>query len=140
MASTLPARAQTPQASSRVFPRPDAVKVTEDRARLTPDDASPDTLVSTLLLDIVRSVYVKVETGAAEVGKDRSNFTRDIRKLAALLEKLGPVVCAQFGAGLLREYGAAIETPEERGERVLLTIQSGFEELRQLMAHLTRSA
>lgn len=109
-------------------------------AKVTPEDPSPDTLVSALLLDIVRSVYGKVETGAAEVGKDRSNFTRDMRKLSELLEKLGPVVCAQFGAGLLREYGGAIETPEQRGERVITAIQSGFEELRQLIRHLARPA
>lgn len=107
-------------------------------ARATLDDSSADTLVSMLLLDIVRSVYGKVETGAGEVGKDRSNFTRDVRKFATLLHGLGPVVCAQFGAGLLREYGIAIETPEQRGARVFDGIESGFKELRQLFEHLVK--
>lgn len=131
---------RTPQASSRVFPRPDAVKVTDDRARLTQDDPQGDSLVSTLLIEIVRSVYGKVETGAAEVQKDRSNFTRDLRKLSTLLEGLGPEVCARFGASLLREYGAVLETPAQRGERVFDGIESGFRELRQLFQNLVRSA
>lgn len=135
MGQSISSARQTPQASPGVFPRPKAQTVTEERARLTPDDSQVDTLVSALLLDIVRHVYGKVETGAGEVGKDRSNFTRDVRKLATLLEKLGPVVCAQFGAGLLREYGVAIETVEQRGSRVFDNIESGFKELRQLFAY-----
>lgn len=137
--SSIASAPKTPQASSGVFPRPNAAKVSEDRARLTPDDPQVDTFVSALILDSVRAVYGKVETGAAEVQKDRSNFTRDVRKLAALLHGLGPVVCAQVGAGLLREYGIAIETPEQRGARVFDTIEAGFKELRQLFAYALKA-
>ena len=128
----------TPQDALGVIARPKAAKVTEPRRAMTPEDSQPDSRVSLLFFEAADAAHGKRESAAAEVGKDRANFTRDAKKWMETLEGLGPVFLARFGAGLLREFGAALETPAERGERVIDGIEAGFSELRQLIRHLAK--
>lgn len=118
----------TPQDALGVIGRPKMAKV-------TPDDPAADTHVSLLLFDAAKLAHGKVESAAAEVQKDRSNFTRDVKKWAATMEALGPTFLANLGAFLVRDFGAALETPEQRGHRLCDDLQSKVNELRQLVIY-----
>lgn len=118
----------TPQDALSVIGRPKMAKV-------TPDDPAADTHVSSLLLDAAKLAHGKLESAAAEVGKDRSNFTRDVKKWAEVFEGLGPMFLATLGAALVRDFGAALETPEQRGHRLCDDLQAKVNELRQLVTY-----
>lgn len=128
-------------ATAAVTP-PDALGVIgrPKMAKMTPDDPTPDTFVSSLLFTAADGVHGKRESAAAEVGKDRSNFTRDLKKLAVLMEGLGPTFLARVGAGLVKEYGGAVETPEQFANRVLDTVQIELNQIRDVVRQLSDGA
>ena len=127
----MPNAAKTQQDANRVFPRPKAQPVTVERAGLTQPDASPDTPVSSIWFEAARVAVGKQENQAGEVGKDRANYVRDAKKLCEFLESLGPQFCANFGAGLMDAYGAALETPQQRMRRKLLIARQAIDEVQQ---------
>lgn len=119
---------ETPQDALGVIGRP-------KMAKMTLDDPAADTHVSSLLLDAAKLAHGKLESAAAEVGKDRSNFTRDVKKWAEVFEGLGPSFLANLGAFLVRDFGAALETPEQRAHRLCDDLQAKVNELRQLVTY-----
>lgn len=130
MPRSLANAAVTPQDALSVIGRP-------VMAKMTPDDPQGDTHVSSLVLDAAKLAHGKVESAAATVEKDRSNFTRDVKKWAAVMEALGPTFLANLGAFLVRDFGAALETPEQRGHRLCDDLQAKVNELRQLVSYQT---
>lgn len=133
MSAKVAAATMTRQDALGVIGRPKPAKVTLD-------DAQPDSRVSELLLESLRITFGKIEAGAASVGKGRANFTRDLKKWADTLEELGPEFLARLGAGLLRDYGVALETPEQRAERIAAECVKNVDELLQVVRHLARTA
>lgn len=128
MSRILPAHQATPQDALSVIGRPKPAKV-------TPEDSQPDTLVSSLLFEAARAAHGKIESAAGEVGKDRANFTRDMKRWAQVLDALGPQFLAKFGQGLVEQYGD-LSDPKSRARQLIEVIEAAARELRQYVESL----
>jgi hypothetical protein len=118
--------------------RPDKADVT-GRKRMAHadlhDNAGQDPL-SDVVLDAAKKTFGKQGAAAAHLGKDEGNFSRDTKALRTTLEHLrdlGPSFLAQFGRGLVNQYGELAD-PHDYADRVLLEIDRLVVELKQYVA------
>lgn len=131
MPRTLQTAELTPQDALGVIARPRPAKASLE-------ETQPDTYVSELFLDAVRKEHGKVEAGAQHVGKERANFTRDAKKWAAVMERLGPKFCARFGREMYEHFATALESPEQRLERLCDEIDQLTNEIRQGVRYIAQ--
>lgn len=139
MPKSLPAHPQTPQDALSVIGRPTAAKVVDPSRRsapVTPEDSGADSRVSELFFEAADQTHGKRGSAAAEVGKDRANFTRDAKKWAAILEALGPSFLSRFGESLMKEYGP-VDDPITRALQLQQEITDRTAELVSIIAGAT---
>lgn len=144
MPKTMTGSTVTQQAAECVFPRPNLAKVTDVRPTTTGlddvgDPTLRDTPVSDLWFSAGKDTLGKQTNQADEVGKERSNYIRDAKKAAELLESLGPAFCAVFGLRMWMRFGASLETPQQRAHRLIDGMQADLNELRAIV-NVTKEA
>lgn len=118
------ARQTTPD-KDRVIPRPIPAKATLD-------DKTGTERLSGVVLDSSKAAYGKQGAAAAKLGKDEGNFSRDAkaRRLTIRdLEELGEPFLAELGQQLVKQYGAALESPQDRAARVIREARQKLDEL-----------
>ncbi len=103
-------------------------------ARMTTEDNAHDNPLSPLAKDAMKTAWGTQEAAAAQLQKDKGNLSRDVdaeRLTLAQMRALGPTFLAAFGSELLRHYGTALETPQQRAKRVIRSIRQELDELEQ---------
>lgn len=107
-------------------------------AKATTDDNLQDNPLSPIAKEAVKTAWGSQEAAAAHLQKDKGNFSRDVdaeRMTLAQMRQLGPSFLAAFGSELLRHYGTALETPEQRAKRIIRSIRAELDELDQYVEH-----
>jgi len=150
MGRNVPKTARTTPAGSLVIPRPTPAKATlkddTDRQDVTVTTPTTDNVgqlertnrrskLSTAVSDAARSVYGKQGVAAEILRKDEGNFARDLRAgrvTLAQLESLGDGFLAEFGKGLVEQYGPLL-TPKDRMLRYIDEVERVLAELKSLI-------
>lgn len=126
MPNTLRDRSLTTLDEALVNTRPKPAKVTT-AYKTEAESLSP------VVIEAGKKVYGKQEAMAAQLGKDPGNLSRDVnaeRTTLAQLRALGPDFLAEFGKGLVEQYGA-LSTPEHRVKQAIKRADEALDEIRQ---------
>lgn len=91
--------------------------------------------LSDVVLSAAKRTYGKQGAAAAQLGKDEGNFSRDVkaeRTTLRDLKALGPAFLADFGAGLVQEYGP-LSDPKEAARKSIEQIEDALRTFRQFV-------
>lgn len=110
MPRTLPTPDLTTPDKSLVIGRP-------VQAKAALRDNETQRRLSAVVKEAARRTYAKQGLAAEVLGKDEGNFTRDVsagRITLADLAGLKAIFLAQFGAGLVQEFGPSMKSAKEQ--------------------------
>ena len=98
-------------------------------------DIRPSSTLSPLIKESARRTHGKQETAARHLGKQPSNFSRDVEcgdlRLRDL-EALGGEFLAEFGKGLVETYAPLVD-PKAEARRSVRDIEARLDTLRQFI-------
>lgn len=101
--------------------------------RMASADNDATSGLSPLTKEAARRAHGKQEAAARHLGKQPSNFSRDVDRgdlRLRDLEALGPSFLAEFGRGLIEQYGALTD-PKTRARLLIRDMEQCLAELRQ---------
>lgn len=120
--------------ANRAVTTPDNLDVI-GRPQMARADIGQTTSLSPVVKHSAKRTYGKQGAAAAHLGKDESNFSRDVdagRLTLRDLEALGPQFLATLGSGLVEQYGVLTD-PKARIRQVIRTIRDGLHEVEQFL-------
>lgn len=103
--------------------------------RMAKADIDQTTALSPLIKEAARRTHGKQEAAARHIGKQPSNFSRDVDSgdlRLRDLEALGPAFCAELGQALVERYGP-LSDPKARARQLCDEVQASVNELRQFI-------
>jgi hypothetical protein len=130
MGSTLANRALTTPDDLDVIGRPKMATAT------LADNVSVDAL-SSVVMDTLKTVYGKQGAAAAQLGKDKGNFSRDVKAGRFTLQQqaaLGRQFLAELGEALVEEF-SPVNSPQALAKRRL---EDAIEAIQDARHHLER--